>query len=383
MLSLVKSTSSALHFYGQVLCFKSTNAKVTWKDVCRLKNEGGLGLRDLKEVNKVYGLKLIWRMLSGESLWRKWIRNNLLKGNSFWEVKSKTQMGSWMWRKMLKLREVAKSFYRKELGNGRHTSFWYDSWLDRGVLVDLLGARGIIDMGVHRVATVEEAILTSRRRRRHRLGLLNDIEAELIIIAEKLSPEKEDVSLWRGRLGFKQKFSTHETWGLLRNSNISCSWARGIWFAHATPKFAFMAWLSMLDRMSTLDRIAKWNQGINTICVLCKSAPEIRNHLFFMCAYTSQIWEHIARGVLCSSYTNVWSEIVSIIGDETMERKRLFCVRYAFQAVLYAVWRERNKIIHGEKLLPLSTLKSMIDKGIRNKITLMRNHGVKGMGELM
>ncbi|KAF3493001.1 hypothetical protein DY000_02053119 [Brassica cretica] len=81
--------------------------------------------------------------------------------------------------------------------------------------------------------------------------------------------------------------------------------------------------------------------------------------------------------------TNVWSEIVSIIGDETMERKRLFCVRYAFQAVLYAVWRERNKIIHGEKLLPLSTLKSMIDKGIRNKITLMKNHGVKGMGELM
>ena len=66
-----------------------------------------------------------------------------------------------------------------------------------------------------------------------------------------------------------------------------------------------------------------------------------------------------------------------------MERKRLFCVRYAFQAVLYAVWRERNRIMHGEKLLPLSTLKRMIDKGIRNKITLMRNHGVKGMGELM
>ena len=102
-----------------------------------------------------------------------------------------------------------------------------------------------------------------------------------------------------------------------------------------------------------------------------------------MCAYSSQIWEHIARGILCGSYTNVWSEIVSIIGDETMERKRLFCVRYAFQAVLYAVWRERNKIIHGDKLLPLTTLKRMIDKWIRNKITLMRNHGVKGTGELM
>ena len=67
------------------------------------------------------------------------------------------------------------------------------------MLVDLLGARGIIDMGVNRGATVEEAVLYSRRRRRHRMGLLNDIEAELNIIAEKLRPEKKDVSLWRGR----------------------------------------------------------------------------------------------------------------------------------------------------------------------------------------
>ena len=48
---------------------------------------------------------------------------------------------------MLKLREVAKTFYKKELGNGRHTSFWFDHWSDKGVLIDLLGNRGIIDFG--------------------------------------------------------------------------------------------------------------------------------------------------------------------------------------------------------------------------------------------
>ena len=114
------------------------------------------------------------------------------------------------------------------------------------------------------------------------MGLLNDIEAELNIIAEKLRPEKKDVSLWRGKLGFKQKFSTHETWWMLRNAKSSYSWARGIWFTQATLKFAFMTWLSMLDRMTTLDRIAKWNQGIDATCALCKSAPETRNHLFYV-----------------------------------------------------------------------------------------------------
>lgn len=77
----------------------------------------------MREVNKVYGLKLIWRMLAGESLWGKWIQANLLKGRSFWEVNSKMQRGSWMWHKMLKLKNVAKSFYKIEVGNESCTSF--------------------------------------------------------------------------------------------------------------------------------------------------------------------------------------------------------------------------------------------------------------------
>ena len=155
---------------------KSTNAKVAWKVVCSMKSEGGLGLRDLKEVNMVFGLKLIWRLLSEDSIWGRWIKSNLLKGRSFWTVNSKMQSGSWMWHKMLKLREVAKSFFMKELGNGRHTSFWYDKWSEKGVLADVLGARGIIDMGVGKEATVEDAVLNTRRRRRHRTEILNEIE---------------------------------------------------------------------------------------------------------------------------------------------------------------------------------------------------------------
>lgn len=48
---------------------KTTKAKVAWKVVCKPKKEGGLGLRSLKEVNMVNVLKLVWRMLSGSSLW--------------------------------------------------------------------------------------------------------------------------------------------------------------------------------------------------------------------------------------------------------------------------------------------------------------------------
>lgn len=102
----VEQLCFAFLWIGPVL--KYTNAKVAWKDVCLIKNEGGLGLRDLKEVKRVYGLKLIWRMLSGVSLWGKWIRNNLLKGKSFWEVNSKLKWGLGCGESLF----TEKSFYR-------------------------------------------------------------------------------------------------------------------------------------------------------------------------------------------------------------------------------------------------------------------------------
>lgn len=93
---------------------------MAWKDVCTLKSEGGLGVRPLKEVNMTHGLKIIWRLLSEKtSLWGQWIRMNLTKKKSFWEISGKTQQGSWMWKKILKLRDIAKTFHRKDIGNGR------------------------------------------------------------------------------------------------------------------------------------------------------------------------------------------------------------------------------------------------------------------------
>lgn len=292
-------------------------------------------------------------------------------------------MGSWMWRKMLKLRGVAKSFYMKELGNGRHTSFWFDKWSEKGVLSDLLGERGIIDLGVAKNATVEEALLVTSRRRSHRRGLLNDLEKELSTVASNLNAVNEDISLCKGKSRYRQKFMTSETWELLRVSKPQCTWARGIWFPQATPKFAFISWLAVLNRLSTLDRVAVWSQGVDTTCLLCQSATESRSHLFFECSYSGQVWEKMVKGILGNEFTNDWVGIVGLISDATREKKSLFCIRYALQAVLYAVWCERNKVKHGGKLMPLPILQKLVDKGIRNNISVLRMRGVRDMELLM
>ena len=80
----------------------------------------------------------------------------------------------------------------RELENGRHISFWFDNWCEKGVLFSLLGECGIVSMGISRDATVEEAVRCVRRKRRHRSQLLNDVEAQLVMVKEKLSEGVED-----------------------------------------------------------------------------------------------------------------------------------------------------------------------------------------------
>lgn len=54
--------------------------------------------------------------------------------------------GSWIWSKILKLRDLATSFTHWEIKDGNAASFWYDEWSSLGRLVDISGTRGARDL---------------------------------------------------------------------------------------------------------------------------------------------------------------------------------------------------------------------------------------------
>lgn len=68
----------------------------------------------------------------------------LLKNESIWTVKQNTSEGF----------HVAKSFCKVELGNRVTTSFWFDDWSMMGRFGDVVGARGVIVMGIPQTMTV-------------------------------------------------------------------------------------------------------------------------------------------------------------------------------------------------------------------------------------
>ncbi|GJV66510.1 RNA-directed DNA polymerase, eukaryota, reverse transcriptase zinc-binding domain protein, partial [Tanacetum coccineum] len=60
---------------------------VSWKDICKPKSQGGLGLRSAHLWNEALLAKHVWNVVSGkESLWVKWVNIYRLKGRSMWDV---------------------------------------------------------------------------------------------------------------------------------------------------------------------------------------------------------------------------------------------------------------------------------------------------------
>lgn len=117
-------------------------AKVSWESVCPPKACGGLGLRRLLPWNKVLGLKLIWLIFAGGgSLWVSWVRRHLIGSSCFWDLNSNLA-GSWIWKKLCKLRSLARPFIICEVGSGISCSFWKDDWTLLGPLVEVTGANG-------------------------------------------------------------------------------------------------------------------------------------------------------------------------------------------------------------------------------------------------
>ena len=368
----INSICATFLWSGPVL--STQKAKVAWADVCMPKDEGGLGLKNLTEMNRVSSLKLIWRILSARSsLWVKWIWKYLIRKGSFWSVKETSNLGSWMWKKLLKLRPLAMQLLQKEINSGSTTSFWYEKWSALGQLIELTGERGCMDLGIPINSTVENAVQLYRGRR-HRVHNLQLIGQEIIALKNRGLNQQDDICLWKRENGdFKSEFLTSQTWNLTRHKLQKVSWYKGVWFSEATPRFSFIAWLAILNRLATGDRMTRWNPQAISTCWLCNLTTETRDHLFFECCYSKEVWMGTIKNLAGPGSIYQWSRVMQTIENGLQGRGLTFLVRYCFQAVIYAIWYERNKRRAGETLQLAICLIAKLDKLVRNRITSIRS----------
>jgi len=259
-------------------------AKVSWEKICVPKSEGGLGLKRLESWNQAAMLRHNWSLFTqAGSLWVAWVENNLLKGKSFWQVPFPTSC-SWSWKKLLKLKAVAKEFIRFSVGDGSRISLWFDCWHPNGRLIDRYGFRLVYDAGSCLEAWVSSIIRNGDWFWPNaRSDILVDIQSKL----SEVDIGTTDVPIWNLPSGV---YKCSKTWDQLRNRQPEVPWSRVIWFPLAIPRHAFMLWLAFKNSLATKDRMLSWGFNGDSLCRFCFGHQECIEHLFFHCGFSLRIW---------------------------------------------------------------------------------------------
>lgn len=114
---------------------KKGGNEVAWKEICKSKDQGGLGLKDLFRWNDLFLIKHVWNLLSKkDTIWVDWVLQNRLKGRNS-RADEQCRQASWMWNHLLDLRRDICNHMMIKQGDGTTASVWFDKWCDIGPLL--------------------------------------------------------------------------------------------------------------------------------------------------------------------------------------------------------------------------------------------------------
>jgi len=283
---------------------------VRWENVCKTKEEGGLGVKDIRKFNCALLAKWKWRLLSEEK--GKW--KDILVSKYSIDVRSNQVFGkthSWWWRDLSKACEEGEEagWFQKsiawKIGSGDKVSFWEDAWLDDIKLRSLFPRLFSISLDegktVGEVGYWEDSGWNLRLSwRRPRFNWESAMEGDLLnrIHGKLVSKEVEDTLVWNGdhKGAFSVK-SAYMTMSYQSNDGRNDVFTL-LWQVNAAPKALITAWRILLGRLPTYDNLIRRGMVFNSsLCVFCKASEESSQHLFLDCIFAQRVWSLCFRWI--------------------------------------------------------------------------------------
>ncbi|KAK3225726.1 hypothetical protein Dsin_005588 [Dipteronia sinensis] len=139
-------------------------------------------------------------------------------------------------------------------------------------------------------------------------------------------------------------------------------WFKLVWFPQNIPRMSFILWIAIRGRLSTRDRIHKYDPRAVSTCVLCNSHLESHAHLFFEYLFNRAIWTQILKYYGFPWNSLWWNDF--IIWASTHWRGNtpiIVAKKLCLGVAVYHIWRERNcRIFEGTQRTSLVVARSII-----------------------
>ncbi|XP_019100690.1 PREDICTED: uncharacterized protein LOC109132797 [Camelina sativa] len=128
-------------------------------------------------------------------------------------------------------------------------------------------------------------------------------------------------------------------------------------------------WVSHLDRLPTRSRLVSWGMQVSPLCVLCSREVETRYHLFLSFPFSRAIWDKVfLRLKLLPRLFQSWNDLIHWMST-TITTSPSVLRKLVGQATVYAIWKQRNNMLHNSQVIPSQEVFKQIEREIINSIT--------------
>ena len=332
---------------------------VSWGNICKPPEEGGLGIKDVRKFNYALMAKWKWRLMSDEK--RKWkdileSKYSAISGND----QARPCYHSWWWRDLEKIcREGnGEGWFQQvvtwNVRSGDLVRFWEDPWVNNKSLKELYPR--LFSISLNQGMKVGETgfwdshgwhwNLNWRRERFHWESILED-ELSEVLSRGVMHKDAKDFISWNGDP--KGLFSVKSAYGLLANQGTrpSNDVFRTLWKTKAFPKALVTAWRILLDRIPTCQNLMVRGITVNSpLCVLCNQSVETVQHLFLDCTFAYCVWTScsIWIGVLGAFNKDICNHFLNFHLSNLSEKQNQVW-KGVWVAILRCIWEHRNKVI--------------------------------------
>jgi hypothetical protein len=245
---------------------------VTWDQVCRPKEVGGLGIKNLRL--RSLALRVRW----------EWLRKT--EPSKPWQGLPRI--------KDTQARDVFDSLVRITVGDVKKVLFWRDRWI-RGQSVEAF-APGItlhIDKRVRNTKTVAQAMQDHRwmldlpgtlalRGARECVALWAAVSNVSII------RDQSDTFSWPW--SSSRKYTASSTYKMLMQGNKLFALATAICESKTTPKAKQFMWLAAQHKIWTANRRVRHGlQTIKSSCFVCLQEEDTTEHILIQCVFAREV----------------------------------------------------------------------------------------------
>ncbi|KAF9624334.1 hypothetical protein IFM89_009617 [Coptis chinensis] len=257
---------------------------VSWEKSCKPTEEGGLGIRRLKDINLSMLMKQAWILLTEEGDWPEFMRGKYINRTGGWSnYKTSTVWTGIKWA----LNEMAP-LHGWNVGNGEAINIWRENWLLQKPICDFFQEERKEILKYQ--ARLSECIQGDRwafsiemTQVLHHLG---------IDISKLPQPDssKEDSRVWMAST--TGKFIVVAAHEAIRTKAPQPAWSEFIWSSKVLPRTQGIVWKLAHGVARTNNQLQKRKTHLASRCCLCRNQEETLDHVLFHCPFAKRVWKY-------------------------------------------------------------------------------------------